>query len=260
MTEPGQSQIWAAFARRGLGVLAHAASGDTTHILASFETPSQTGRLKIYDDPLVAGETVRVLLADSNYTQPTAKIQVTGSSGDLEDVLLRRTGSLYFGSIPSSRAVVARQNGVLNLTTGDAISAFYVDFEREPGQAQLISASAGVRPPYTLTSAPPSFTFSGETRLTAERAQVRLALPFEFPFFSQKHRTAVIYPTGVIGSGFSAFTNLFRPGCNDAAELARFPAIAPLFANLTFGSAQPNEGVYVSTAPGQITFRWAAEH
>ncbi|HSP68431.1 MAG TPA: Ig-like domain-containing protein, partial [Bryobacteraceae bacterium] len=85
-------------------------------------------------------------------------------------------------------------------------------------------------------------------------------LPFDFPFFSKTYRSMTIYPTGALGFGFSAFTSLLSPGCNDSTELARLPAVAPLFANLTFGTAQPNEGIYSSASgPGSLTIRWAAE-
>src|SRR6185369_11249420 len=37
------------------------------------------------------------------------------------------------------------------------------------------------------------------------------------------------------------------------------PAIAPLFASLNFGNAQPNEGIFISSSPTMVTIRWAAE-
>ena len=70
----------------------------------------------------------------------------------------------------------------------------------------------------------------------------------------------VVYPTGAIGFEPSVFTNLIRPGCNDTAELRRIAAIAPLFSNLTFGTAQPNEGIFISSpAANSVAIRWTAE-
>jgi hypothetical protein len=254
-----QGQLWAAFAKRGLGALAYATSGDSVHVVPSFDLPSPTGKLKFFDDPLVGGETVRVLLADSNNNQPVVRIQLTGSAGDLEDLLLHRVGSVYFGSIPSSRNVVNKQNGTLNLIPGDAASAYYVDYDPGGEPAKLIQTTVNSRPPYAIFATAPSFSFTNETRITNVRAPVTLTLPFEFPFFSKKYRSMTIYPTGVLGFGFSAFTSLFRGGCNDITELARFPAVAPLFANLNFGAAQPNEGIFVSFLGRSVTIRWAAE-
>ncbi len=255
-----QGQLWAAFAKRGLGALAYSISGDSVHIVPSFDLPSPTGKLKFFDDPLVAGETVRVMLADSNYSQPTVRIQLTGSAGDLEDMLVRRVGSVYFGSILSSRNVVTKQNGTLNLVPGDSISAYYVDFDPGSGPAKLIQTTVSSRPAYAISTFAPSFSFSNETRITATRSPVTFTLPFDFPFFSKTYRSLTIYPLGALGFGFSAFTNFFTPGCNDSTELARLPAVAPLFVNLTFGTAQPNEGIYVSfPGRGALTIRWAAE-
>jgi hypothetical protein len=255
-----QSQLWAAFAKRGLGTLAYSISGDSVHVIPSFELPSPTGRMKFFDDPLVAGESVRVVLADSNYSQPTARIQLTGSSGDIEDLVVRRVGSVYFGTLPSSRNVVFKQNGTLNLVPGDSISASYVDSDPGPDAASLIKTTVGSQPPYSLSSFAPSFSFANELRITSTRAPVIFNLPFDFPFFSKTYRGVTIYPTGAVGFGFSAFTNLFTGGCNDNTELARLPAVAPLFANLRFGTAQPNEGIYVSfPGPHSMTIRWAAE-
>src|SRR5262249_49458447 len=146
-----QSQLWAAFAKRGLGAVAHSPDGNSVHILASFDLPSPTGKLRFYEDKFTAGETVRVILADSNYSQPTAKIQLTSTAGDLEDVVLRRTGNLYFGSIVTSSNVVNRQNGSLNVGTFNSITAYYVDQDPGSGSAQLAQITAPVERPYTAS-------------------------------------------------------------------------------------------------------------
>jgi hypothetical protein len=260
-----QSELWSAFAKRGLGTLAHSAGGDTVHVLSSADLPSPTGALRFYEDPFVAGEMVRLILADSNLDTPTVRVQLTGSAGDLEDVILRRSGSVYFGSILSSTAVVTRQNGFLNLVPGDFISAYYYDADTGSGAGRLIQATVSTQQPYSLSistpaaGSPPPAPFPNETRLTNARAPVRVNFGFDFPFFSRKYRSMVVYPTGAIGFEPSVLTSLLRPGCNDVAELSRFPGIAPLFANLTFGTAQPNEGVFLSVTPDSVTVRWAAE-
>src|SRR5262249_4019941 len=70
----------------------------------------------------------------------------------------------------------------------------------------------------------------------------------------------VVFPTGIVAFEQSLNTSLIRPGCNDTAELSRIAGIAPLFANLTFGTAQPNEGVFMSTPTANtVAIRWAAE-
>ena len=76
-----QAQLWAGFARRGMGALAYSDGPDTTHVAASFDLPSATGALRFYDSNVVIGESARIVLQDSNYTQPSVRIQLTGSSG-----------------------------------------------------------------------------------------------------------------------------------------------------------------------------------
>jgi hypothetical protein len=257
-----QSQLWSAFAKRGLGALAYSDGGDSVHILSSSDLPSPTGRLRFFDDPYVPGEPIRLILADSNLSQPTALVQLTSSSGDLEDLILERTGSVYFGTIPSTGAVVARQNGVLNISPADAVSAFYSDFDTGSGQFQQIQVTVSSRQPYAIFSSTSTGfpAFPNEIRLTTVRAPVRLSLGFDFPFFSNKYRSLTVLPTGAIELEPSVFTNLSRPGCNDVFELRRMAAIAPLFANLNFGTAQPNEGIYESIlSPKAVAIRWAAE-
>jgi hypothetical protein len=264
-----QNQLWAAFAKRGLGALAHSDGGDTVHIIPSSDMPSPTGKLKFYEDTFVAGEPVRLLLSDSNLSDPSVSVQITTTSGDVENLTLDRWGSLYYGWISSSTATVTQQNGFLSIIPGDVITASYMDQDRGPrsflgsGGPLLIQATAATQQPYALvTSTTPSTglpTFPNEVRLTNVRSPVIVTMPFDFPFFSKKYRSMVVLPTGAIVFEPSVFTSLLGPGCNDTTELSRIAAIAPLFANLTFGSAQPNEGVFLSSSGNTLAVRWTAE-
>src|SRR5262249_49475161 len=65
-----QNQLWSAFAKRGLGALAHSDGGDTLHVVPSFDVPSSTGKLKFYENTFVAGEPVRLILSDINLSEP----------------------------------------------------------------------------------------------------------------------------------------------------------------------------------------------
>jgi extracellular elastinolytic metalloproteinase len=86
-----QDQLWTGFAKRGLGALAYSSSGDTAHVISSFELPSTTGSMRFYDNPIVQGEQIRVV-----------RIQLTSGAGDVEDLILHRVGSIYTGAISSS--------------------------------------------------------------------------------------------------------------------------------------------------------------
>ena len=80
-------------------------------------------------------------------------------------------------------------------------------------------------------------------------------LPFAFPFYSKKYKSAQVYTNGLV-----AFDVPVTSACTDGAALARYVGIAPLWTTLTFGTAQANEGLYLSfPTPDSIAFRWAAE-
>ena len=156
-----QTQLWNAFAKRGLGALAHSDGGDTVHVIPSFDVPSATAKIKLYETTYVAGEPVRVLLSDLNITQPSVRVQLTATSGDVEDLMLARTGSVYYGAIPSSSNVVTRQNGTINIIPGDELTASYTDtdwgFIFGGGPSVLVQATVATQQPYQIfTSTTPS--------------------------------------------------------------------------------------------------------
>jgi hypothetical protein len=258
-----QQQLWAAFAKRGLGALAFSDGGDTAHVLSSFEAPSSTGKLKFHESTFVAGEPVRVILSDANKTEPTAIVQISTSSGDIEDVILTRSGSIYAGASLSSNAIATRQNGFVNMLPGDVVTASYSDANPGAGAGSLlVQTTVATQQPYSLAiqQTPGVPAFPNETRVTNVRTLIPVDLTFEFPFFSKKYRSMMVDYNGIIWFEPSVFTSRLSAGCHDVDELRRIPAIAPLFTNLNFGSAQPNEGIYIS-APDENTIhiRWAAE-
>ena len=254
-----QQQIWQAFARRGLGALAHAASTDSTHVAASFDMPSNLATMRFYEPSHVNGEALRVVLQDANNDQPTANIQLTSSSGDLENLVLQKQGSVYFGTIGTTTAPVTKLSGALTSTVGDLLTAYYLDPNSGGIAARQIEITTTTRIAYTLaTRAPSPFTFAGETPLQLRGgifAFRRYDLPFEFPFFGKKYGSLRILSNGMLAFDLPVFT-----GCADGNALTRFNGIAPLFMLLnTLGTGQTGEDVYVSRpAPDAVTFRWAA--
>jgi hypothetical protein len=259
-----QQQIWAAFAKRGLGVLAHSSSADSIHILASYETPSPVGALRFYEDHYVMYEILRLVLHDANNSAPFVNVLLTTTSGDRETISLRRTGSLYWGALPTSGSgSVTRGNGSLEVIPYDDITAYYADADAG-GSFRLIETTVQVRPEhYGLVSAnqPPVpspdetalFTLPSGTRQAG--LSTRLALPFPFPFFSHHYTSVRVYSDGLLAFDLPKFAP-----CNDDASLALTNGIAPMWMDLAYGSnAQKNENVYQSTGPGWVTFRWAAE-
>lgn len=253
-----QSQLWAAFAKRGLGILAQSGnSAYSVHVAPSFETPSPAGSLRFYEDRYVIGETVRVVLQDANVTGASVSIRLTGSSGDLETLQLNRDSgaSVFTGTIETVYAPVFKGDGVVELVPGDDISAYYVDADSGAGP-RLASITAPTYPDYSFLIASQSFTFGKETALGLKSGSRLYKLPFDFPFFGKTYRAVRVYNYGLLTFDLPDFSP-----CADLASLAMDTAIAPMFMNLaTDGYAQSGEDVYVSrNSDESITFRWAAE-
>lgn len=251
-----QDQLWAGFAKRGFGALAFSDGGATTHVASSFDPPSVKGAVRFYDSTMVAGEPARIILEDANYTAPSVLVQVTSTAGDVEDVILRRNGSIYTGSVRTALGLVNKQNGRVELAPSDFLDVFYLDQNTGSG-AKLITASATMMQPYQPSTEQNSFSFSGESRITITSAFSRVQLPFQFPFFDKTYGTALVYGNGLIAFDIPVLST----SCTDFNALSRFPAIAPLWNPLSLtGGVQPNEGLFVSRTASCITFRWAGEN
>ncbi len=260
-----QDQIWTAFAKRGLGALAMSDTAESTHIAASFDKPSPKGSMRFFETNYVMGESVRVVLQDANYAKPTLNIQIVTGSGDLENLLLHRTGNVYYGEIPTdSYGVTTRNDASLTVIPNDGLSAYYVDLDTGKGASEMIQATASVSPEYAMDygKKDPYPTFSGERRLYLIFPGSRyygfstaITLPFEFPFFDKKYTTARLYSDGLV-----AFDLPVSSPCKDAAALANVNGIAPLWLDLAYGGdAQADENIFISSTPDTVTFRWAAE-
>jgi extracellular elastinolytic metalloproteinase len=251
-----QQQIWAGFAKRGLGVLAMATNAASIHIRASYETPSSKGSLAFYEDKYVLGERVRIILQDANVTADTVVIQVRSNSGDLENVTLRRRGQVFTGFIDTNNAPVALRNGTLELIAGDFITAFYND-GNSPGGAFQATASAPVLLDYDFARAVNTgLRFSGERPMGLAFSGARpFALPWPFPFFNNRYSQLWVHETGLLSFDSPSFAP-----CADADGLYVTNGIAPMFMDLTTGGgAQSAEDVYTSATDDSVTFRWAAE-
>ncbi|MEJ7606513.1 MAG: hypothetical protein WKF37_09645, partial [Bryobacteraceae bacterium] len=260
-----QEQLWAGFAKRGLGALAQSSDANTINVSESLDKPSNKGVLKFYHPGATIGEKIRLALHDSNNMSETARVQVTTSSGDLENIVLRRRGESFYGELQSyTDGAVAKGDSALDTVPGDYLSAYYVDTNTGAG-SELIQTTIHTDPPYTVTrQAPGAPVISGSERslyvlspagLSLPGPQ-RLTLPFAFPFFGRSHRSL-----WVSSQGFLTFdVPPYAASCNDEDTLGKFALIAPLWMEMAYGGrAQPNENVYYSTGPDSVTIRWASE-
>ncbi len=260
----GEQALWEGFAKRGLGVLAQSRNGDSSYVVPSFETPSNTGILKFHSPSYVPNERVHVSLYDANNTSQTALIQLTTSNGDLEHMTLRRRGLVYEGSIISANdAFVGIRDEFLDTIPSDFISAYYNDPVAASGGSQLVQVTVPVQPEYTFTLRPGATVVSGTesaqfTVPTGGRFFLtyrKVNLPFPFRFFDRTHRSMYIN-----GNGNITFMAPNVTACNDSNSVASVIAIAPMWMDLVYGGqAQSGENVYFSTGPDSVSVRWAAE-
>ncbi|MDZ4803016.1 MAG: M36 family metallopeptidase [Bryobacteraceae bacterium] len=261
-----QMQLWTAFAKRGLGVVAHSENGNSAAVTASFEAGSNTGTLRLEWDSYNFGDQVRVLLHDGNLKTPSVGVTLTASSGDQESLILRRRGDTYYGILRlGSDGYSAKNDTYLDVVPGDYVSAYYVDAETESGP-KLIETTAPVYQNYSLSlQQAPLFIAGRETAIFSTSfgpaispAPVRVVLPFPFRFYDKTYRTIYVYPNGYINLG-SMGSYIDFP-CNTTQRATQVPTIAPLWMEMAYGGfGQRSEGVFYSTTPGAVTIRWAAE-
>ena len=254
-----QQQIWAGFAKRGLGVLAYSSGPDTIVVDASYETPSPVGRMAFRSELPTIGESMGIRLHDGNLTGDSVSVQVRSSSGDLETIQLRRQGSFHIGTVFTTGAATPAESGALSLMTGDDITAYYNDVDAAPGFRQ-VALTASTMPNYSLSiPAELRYEFPAEQRLNFRQtgnALLNYPLPFEFPFYDRKVNVVTLASTGQI-----LFDTVLAPACMDRTSSLAQMGISPMWAWMrTNGLAQPNEDIYVSRpSPDAITFRWVAE-
>jgi hypothetical protein len=128
------------------------------------------------------------------------------------------------------------------------------------GASKLIQTTIQTMMPYAFSTSAAAFAFSGERRVSVAQGSYTIqSLPFSFPFFDKTYGSAVVFANGLIAFEFPA-----TPGaCADSYNLRNYRAITPLWtassATSLSGSAQSGEGLYVSTGPDSITFRWAGQ-
>jgi hypothetical protein len=255
-----QSQLWEAFAKRGMGAVAYSGNPDITYVVPSYQRPSPRGKIAFSTPMAVIGEPVQVIVEDSNYIEKTVRVWLTASSGDLESLQLKRAGSFYTGVILTSGSATTAHNGRLELMTGDYISVYYDDASADGGEFAQIQATIRTQNAYIPFTSQTPFEFADERQIFPSDSGVRVDLPWEFPFYDRKFRAFFVHEDGLITFGSTYRLGSLGP-CTDRSTLQAITAIAPLFLNIsTRGNAQPAEGVFVSrTIDQSVTVRWAGE-
>lgn len=178
-----QAQIWEAFARRGLGVLAYSPGPDTIQVVASKDNPSNTGLIGLQTELPTIGEPLRITVFDGNATSDTVTVDVTSSTGDLENVVLHREGLIYNGTLFTTATGPARKaSGSLSLVRGDFITVYYNDPNTGAG-GKLVEKTVEARNNYVAAiDSPAPLNFPNESatglRFGPASTYLRATLPF----------------------------------------------------------------------------------
>ena len=251
-----QQQIWQAFAKRGLGALAFAPSGDSKSVIASLEVPSGPS-VALYGDRILIGQAPLIVVSDPALTGERTSASIKTSSGDLETVALTRRGAVFTGSIVTSQfgtdlsigffgSAAILGDGTLQVVANDKVTVTY----------KQASTETNVKPGYAAvrSAAPAELRFPNEQRLNVDFIGTTITLPFSFPFYGRLYRTADIQTGGRIGFGLRLPIDF----CYDDATFRSDPSIAPLFTNMVVTSLfDPANGVFFSRqSEDSVTFRW----
>ena len=243
------AQIWNGFATRGLGALAAGGlDADSMHVLSDTSIPSSAARVRLWESSFIAGETIRLLVDDSNAA--SSSVTLTTSSGDHEVLALGADGPEWSGSIPSSSGAVTMNDGTLELIPGDTIFATTTDTNPGAGTPAL-TATAAAHAPYTITTSPSAFTTSSATTLMfqGDETTYYADLAFTFPYYGHDYSRIYVNDNGLVSFGYASFIR--ERGIGNTGSP---PLIAPFSADLDCRSPY---AVYRYSGTDRFTVRWA---
>jgi hypothetical protein len=242
------TQIWNGFAIRGLGALADGGiDGYSIHALPDQSVSSTAARIRLWESSFIAGETVRMLIDDSNAAGTS--VRLTTSSGDHETVNLGAKGPVWAGNIPTQSGAPVIGSHTLELTPGDIITATITD--SNPGAAiPVLTATAAVHAPYSITTVPSLFNPADAATLLfhGDEATTYADLAFPFPFYGQNFSRIYVNDNGQVA--FLSAPFIRQQGISDVGSP---PVIAPFSTDLDCNSPY---GVYFYSGADRFTARW----
>ena len=247
--------LWAAFAKRALGFLAAGGfDGWSTHVLADTSTPTPAAQLELWETSYYVGETVRLIVGDSN-TATAPVVTLTTSSGDSETTTATPNGPVYAASIASTDGTVTTEDGVLQLHPGDTLTATTTD-SNTGGETPTLTDTAVVHAPYTITTLSPLFDSAMATTLwfTGDDTAGYRNLPFTFRFYGVDYTSVWVSSNGLLT--FGAPQGWYY---GSLSERPAAPAIAAISTDLISSSSKPSEGVFYYSGLDRFTVRWTAE-
>jgi len=122
--------IWLTFARRGMGFSADdGGSGFNLNVTEAFDLPPfPTGEIFLDADVYAAGDTISILVRDSNVGASTLNVTIASNGGDSETVTLTESlNGKYSGSISTQMSDFVPGDGTLQVLPSEIVTATYND-------------------------------------------------------------------------------------------------------------------------------------
>ncbi|MGO9115920.1 MAG: dockerin type I domain-containing protein [Thermoguttaceae bacterium] len=237
------------------------------------------------------GTPVSVMVRDSNAA--TCQVTLVSSAGDSETLALAAQGSgIFTGTIATSAAAVAQNDGTLEVLPGGQITVYYDDVNDGTGHAAVSSAQATMYDPLqvttatTLPAASENFAYSTTLAATGGIGAYTWSAPglgnytesnpgtgwlgggtaqgWHADDLSWKLSLPFAFPfygssyssLWVCSNGFLDFASSAPAFANSDAALEASPRIAPLWEDLT--TTTDGDDIFVTSNANDVVVRWAA--
>ncbi|MEO1998256.1 MAG: M36 family metallopeptidase, partial [Planctomycetaceae bacterium] len=139
--------IWLTFARRGMGYSADdGGSAFNLNVTEAFDLPPfPTGEIFLDSDIYAAGDSVAILVRDSNVGSSTLNVTIESNGGDLETVTLTEVlNGKYTGSIDTKMGDFVTGDGTLQVLPSEILTATYNDADDGNGGTLVATDTANV--------------------------------------------------------------------------------------------------------------------
>ena len=139
--------IWLAFAKRGMGYSADdGGSAFNVNVTEAFDLPPfPQGEIFLDQDLYAAGDTISILVRDSNVGASTLNVTIESNGGDLETVTLTEevTGK-YTGTINTQMGDFTLGDGTLQVLPSHIVTATYNDADDGSGGTLVATDTADI--------------------------------------------------------------------------------------------------------------------
>ncbi len=151
-----QTDIWMAFARRGMGYSAYdGGDANSTNVTEAFDLPAlPRGSVAFSENSFAVGTSATITVRDSDLDgNPSCAVAVVSSAGDSETVILPALGAgVFTGTIITSSGAVTPSDNVLQVVVGGDITVTYNDADDGTGHSAVVTDHATIFEPLQITT------------------------------------------------------------------------------------------------------------